>query len=73
MADPVPPRGIDRNWTIVQEGAALLNRIPNSTLVSGSQLEVSNTHLENTTLISNEAEAHHQTLCELVTHGEAAL
>ena len=67
MADRVPPRGIEQNWTIDQQGAALLNRLPNSTSVSGNLLEVANTHLENTTFISNEAEAHHQTLCEIVT------
>ena len=73
MADRVPPRGIEQNWTIDQQGAALLNRLPNSTSVSGNLLEVTNTHLENTTFISDEAEAHHQTLHEMVTQGEAAV
>ena len=62
MAQRVPFREIKQNWNIKQQGVALLNCLPNSTLVSGNLLEVANAHLENTTLISNTAEDHHQYL-----------
>ena len=72
MAWRVPRRKIERNWSIEHQGAALLNRLPNSTSVSGNLLEIANTHLENTTFISDATEAHHQHLCEKVTQSEAA-
>ena len=72
MAQRVLRREIELNWSIEDQGAALLNRLPNSTSVSGNLLEVANTYLENTTLISDAAEAHHQHLREMVTQSEAA-
>ena len=72
MAKRVPPQGIEQNWTIDQQGAALLNCLQNSTSVSGNLLEVTNKHLENTTFISDEVETHHQTLHEMVAQGEEA-
>ena len=72
MNERAPPRNIEPNWTIAQQGAVLLNRLPNSTSVSGNQLEVANDHLINTTLIRDEAETQHQHLREMVAQADAA-
>ena len=72
MNERAPPRIIERNWTIAEQGAVLLNRIPNSTSVSGNQLEVANDHLINTTRIRDEAETQHQHLREMVAQADAA-
>ena len=73
MAKRGPPRSIDWKWTIDQHGVVLLNRLPNSTLVSRNLLEVANEHLVNTTFIRDEAETQHQHIREMVTQTEAAV
>ena len=72
MAQHIHFREIERNWRIKEQGVALLNCIPNSTLVSGNLLEVVNVHLDNTTLISNTAENYHEYLVGLVAQSEEA-
>ena len=72
MNERAPPRITERNWTIAEQGAVLLNRLPNSTSVSGNQLEVANDHLINTTRLRDEAETQHQHLREMVAQADEA-